>query len=619
MPEEESVPEKVLSEKLQKLTVSVKEWESEHPEISDMEPEELYLEPRSVKAVKAMEDLKQIMIDHRVASSDYLETLSYDPNSYISVSIGICLDVLPGVNISVLEKAANSGHTIPLILLSGRVREVTNGTVDDSTLYNLALISCTKPDTDDAGNKVALAEVCQQFPGVTLDRCITDIETRGIEFPYWYYIKQAAHYAGYQGHKLYIGEKVKDYLLKADADVALPIINELTGLSPEEITEIYRRANNIFVNLEGFLDSGILSIVNERFTQLSGEERRDLITEALLTGKYKTIKNIVKSLKGGNALPDALLDLSTRIKEEFERQFDLHNYLTCRNIVDCLNDLETELPDRQKLAEIDTQTTNLKNEARTVESYGEVDVSKEAIKFYLAEWMNYRIRALENRLENPGKEEGENGKWLESLEFSHLRDRIEFSKLNSVRIDAVRRTFSWMQKYLAVAVNSELRHQNLIEGKKPILGEVETLDIFSGPITPEQVRIQLKVAEHLFENYQWQRSFGGKKWAEIARLALKAWSIETEDINMQAWIIDRAFDIQHNTGSIFDKDPNHIKSDSSFRLLLDAKFGAKSEKGLIEFGETSKLLDPEDVKMYEDAFESIKNLECAQTRPKGYE
>jgi len=621
MPGAEDESKKEPSEKLQKLTLSVKEWESAHPETNDndMEPEELYLEPHDIKTIRILEDLKQIMTYHNITSSDYLEALRDDPDSYASGCIGLCLDVLPDINLSVLEKVADSGQTIPLILLSGRVREITNGIVDDNTLYNLALSSCTRPDMRNVSNIIALAEVCQKFPGVTLDRCIADIETKGIEFPYEDYMKQASRYANYRGHALHVDGIIKEWLLSDGADVALPIINELTNIDPKEVADIYRRATNIFFSLEGSLDREILSIVNERFMQLSDEERRTLLTEAIILGKYETVKNIIRACRGGGAQPGILLDLSTRLEEEFEKQFSLRNYLTCRNIVDCLGAVEIQVHDKLKLAELETQTTNPENGAKTIEGYGVVDVSKEAITFYLAEWMNYRIKIIENHLENPGREEGENGGWLESLEFSRLRDRIEFSELNGVRADAVQRTFSWMQKYLAVAVNSELRYQNLIKGRKPILGEVETLDIFSTPTTPEQIRVQLRVAEHLFENYQWEERYGGKKWAEIARLALKAWSIEAEDINMQAWVIDRAFDIQHNAGSIFNKDQDHIKSDSNFRLLLDAKFGAKSEYDLIAFGETVGLLGAEEVKIYMDAFGSIEKLEHASTKPKGYE
>ena len=80
--------------------------------------------------------------------------------------------------------------------------------------------------------------------------------------------------------------------------------------------------------------------------------------------------------------------------------------------------------------------------------------------------------------------------------------------------------------------------------------------------------------------------FGGKPWAKIAEVALKAWGENTVD--QKALLLDTAFHLQHNNGFVFDKDRKiHFSPETEQeRRILDAKFKARDLGELINFIKT---------------------------------
>lgn len=78
----------------------------------------------------------------------------------------------------------------------------------------------------------------------------------------------------------------------------------------------------------------------------------------------------------------------------------------------------------------------------------------------------------------------------------------------------------------------------------------------------------------IFDELEWQTSYGGKRWAEIARTWKKLiplTDIKTimENIKQAISLIDHAFDLQHNTNSLFTKSPEKMKT--WLLKALDAK------------------------------------------------
>ncbi|KKR56315.1 MAG: hypothetical protein UT94_C0042G0001, partial [Candidatus Uhrbacteria bacterium GW2011_GWF2_40_263] len=151
-----------------------------------------------------------------------------------------------------------------------------------------------------------------------------------------------------------------------------------------------------------------------------------------------------------------------------------------------------------------------------------------------------------------------------------------------------RRIAHWMKQYVVFAVVSELRHQIEHEyalGRETSV-ELPCLELtdeeqhyqekYSHPVdqflslaTPTEIRRFLFQAEQRFLQRGWSACYGGKAWAMISRISADVWK-EDMPLTIQ---IDRIFDLQHNTGCIFDKRPDQVKEDENgIKEFLDFKF-----------------------------------------------
>ncbi len=103
--------------------------------------------------------------------------------------------------------------------------------------------------------------------------------------------------------------------------------------------------------------------------------------------------------------------------------------------------------------------------------------------------------------------------------------------------------------------------------------------------TDEEIRGYFRQAQHRFRNYDWDSAYGGSPWAEIAQAGYDMWK---EDLSSGEIImaLDHVFDLQHNSGMIFDKWPEIIKSAASDKEVLDIKYLANDFQEL-----TSRLLN----------------------------
>lgn len=81
----------------------------------------------------------------------------------------------------------------------------------------------------------------------------------------------------------------------------------------------------------------------------------------------------------------------------------------------------------------------------------------------------------------------------------------------------------------------------------------------------------MSVAKFLFLNADWSEYYGGKSWANIVDSYFKLKSAASK--NQLIMAIDHVYDLQHNTGTIFTKNPNYAKKTT----VIDRN-GNKSEK-----------------------------------------
>jgi hypothetical protein len=143
----------------------------------------------------------------------------------------------------------------------------------------------------------------------------------------------------------------------------------------------------------------------------------------------------------------------------------------------------------------------------------------------------------------------------------------------------------FMFTYLCAATAGELRHApsrapgvpkttlskwNIVVNGK-ITSRTLTQAQFLKSIAVAESPQYLDDADNMFRNYAWSGSYGGKKWADIAKTGRDRAKQETDPV----LFIDRVFDLKHNGGPMFDK--NSIISQPYLPHFLDAKFHLKTD------------------------------------------
>lgn len=144
----------------------------------------------------------------------------------------------------------------------------------------------------------------------------------------------------------------------------------------------------------------------------------------------------------------------------------------------------------------------------------------------------------------------------------------------------------FMLTYLCAAVAGELRHAFSKVGSLSKT-HAETLRSFAieggstsrratqyaflNEIKEETLIPFLTVAIEVFGSYKWGSSYGGARWADIAKAGMYRLTGVLDSISF----VDRVYDLKHNGGPIFDK--NQAVDNNYVQNLLDAKLSAKSD------------------------------------------
>lgn len=85
----------------------------------------------------------------------------------------------------------------------------------------------------------------------------------------------------------------------------------------------------------------------------------------------------------------------------------------------------------------------------------------------------------------------------------------------------------------------------------------------------------MKMAEQIFRKGSWSPSYGGPRWADIVLCWINLFNSHT--LEKMSTYIDHAYDLQHNTGSVFNKVKEYYKDIHGFGWLakaLDKKYEA---------------------------------------------
>lgn len=290
-----------------------------------------------------------------------------------------------------------------------------------------------------------------------------------------------------------------------------------------------------------------------------------------------------------------------------------------RNLVELLKSAEVEIPEGVREA-VEKSLNATRNERTHEERFALINLPREAFRFYIAESLLADLNMFEHVMENPNAKDPITRLVAEARELRDIRDRAKLTGVRHKLDSQIDDSYTWMKEYLFCAVRSEMRHQDGIFASQAEIGtSIYAGKNFVRERSPEEVRLYLKRSSIKFSQPGWSSQFGGKSWARISDLAYQAWLPDTqENTQKKAYIIDRAFDMEHNTGNIFDKDVR-LERRSRLNSVLDFKFTARTVEELIDHALAQKYISAEEAQDYRTMKGVIDSLYSLPTRTKGYE
>ncbi|MCX6800014.1 MAG: hypothetical protein NT091_02625, partial [Candidatus Falkowbacteria bacterium] len=262
----------------------------------------------------------------------------------------------------------------------------------------------------------------------------------------------------------------------------------------------------------------------------------------------------------------------------FKKHVKDQNWLIVDNLFRSLSDeqkqlVEIELPGivgqikNQADKEKEQEAIEPVNREAVRKDYSQIELSKELLTFYSNQYLSVAILDKEVEFKR--------GKELK------IKDRIFLNEQEEKVETNIKRTFDWMQVYLVKAVLSELEHQDQLFSK-PIGTGFENDEEFLTKAIGSEARSFLLLAINKFNESGWAESYGGSPWAKIATLTYDFY-LDDLNVNDKQMKIDRAFQLEHNTGLVFDKDPGQVTfSKEREKKFLDLKFKARNLDELSE-------------------------------------
>lgn len=388
-------------------------------------------------------------------------------------------------------------------------------------------------------------------------------------------------------------------------EVSIDVINMLLDEQYHEQVAIYLlyRPNL----LSEIIDSGELSELNpylleaiERLIEIKDYER----IYSLVKSQREIIKNLLITAIN-NVVVEDIYDL-------FDREFFEQNWSSCDALIKIFEILEITLPKEYIRSQVNKHNQQEQHDrqdhTKKRDIYGDIKLSKEIAEFYLVVSVGSDISQFEYQLRRNDKELTNRGVYQFTTEITLPIQKI------------IQKKVEWIKKYLLKAIQTELRFINNFCGNTfPDLVLPEgfiSIDQVIEYATEEQIRKYIEYAIQKFGGGEWKPEFGGEAWKKISELALKFWSSDKEQDFVS--LIDRVFQLEHNTGSVFDKDLSISFNPQREQKILDIKFIAKDfdelKEGLNnEFNEGNISSFAERLKA---RLEKIKNL---PTQRRGYE
>lgn len=243
-----------------------------------------------------------------------------------------------------------------------------------------------------------------------------------------------------------------------------------------------------------------------------------------------------------------------------------------------------------------------------------IKLNHEVILFYINQMLNREILMLEVQFKPArGKEEQE----------MSFRNEITLSNLKEEITKETKTFFEWIRQYLIKAIASELKHQDQLGDPAQHLSTPKP-EQWLQKATEEEIRMFLYQAQERFLHLNWQHSYGGKPWFQIAEAAYDLWkkSSQKKEAEM-AMEIDRVIDLEHNSGMVFDKDSLIQFNQNRERKILNDKAMAENIDELLKlFKKEISDKEPSSIRLLikiENRINLWKKLKNAPVRAKSYD
>ena len=270
------------------------------------------------------------------------------------------------------------------------------------------------------------------------------------------------------------------------------------------------------------------------------------ITDALAEHRYLQVSVWLENEieKNGEVSVSSFFDKDA-LKKEWDILIRDGRYKNAMYLAKCMKLTGLTVPDMPSRDSIEEETL-----PRTIENRKHI-VTDDVLDFYTD---NYIAHKLEGISTSPD--------WAYKLDF---KDRIAFEDLKRQIEKRKDDLVLWLKSYIISAVASELEHQPDNLGLK--LPRIDTESFFV-TATQEEILNFFDSASTVFVTSGWRTDYGGSSWSRVARAGYALWASKGD----LSPIVDYIFDLQHNTGVIFDKRPDEVlQNKGNLKTILDMK------------------------------------------------
>ncbi len=183
-------------------------------------------------------------------------------------------------------------------------------------------------------------------------------------------------------------------------------------------------------------------------------------------------------------------------------------------------------------------------------------VEEELTSFYLDEYIGVELATLERKMADRHAEPS----FRTKMDIHDHRAGIRRNTENQ---------FVWMREYLVRSALGEIGHES-DSSRLPTsrsAGLPMDTDAWMAVATSEEIRRAMAAATLRFQDIGWNPSYGGKPWANISSTAERMFASNAEKRSL----IDLVYDLQHNNGTVFNKDRRITYDPNAIQRLLDMK------------------------------------------------